>query len=291
MRTPRFALTFAAFIASPSNLYAADWDVTQFEDSCGVFQSFEGKGETALALILFADGRVGLTLRNSGWSANAGRKYDIIYQIDDTSFSGAPSIGLNDIGEKVGFLSLFSDEFVSALANGDSLKVTMGEVIVDQLSLKGSAAGIARARNCLRDVNAEMRKSETERQKLAHIADDPFKEKSAKISDESFQNGRIKLVGNQPPIPKGHEWANISDYPIRALQEKREGAASFKLTVGINGVATNCEIVKSSGHIDLDDATCKNISKRARFNSATDENGKPIVGTYSSSLRWQIPEP
>jgi len=95
-----------------------------------------------------------------------------------------------------------------------------------------------------------------------------------------------------PPIPKGNPgyWANADDYPLLALEEEREGIAGFRLTVGKDGRVMECEITQSSGHSDLDEATCANITKRAEFHPARDKNGHVITGTYANRIRWQIPE-
>lgn len=100
-------------------------------------------------------------------------------------------------------------------------------------------------------------------------------------------------VARRPnPIPKGNpgNWANTNDYPSRALQQEREGTTGFRVTVGANGRVTDCQITSSSGHPDLDQATCTNVTRRARFDPALDGSGNPTTGTYSNRVRWQIPK-
>ena len=100
-------------------------------------------------------------------------------------------------------------------------------------------------------------------------------------------------VAKRPnPIPKGNpgNWANTNDYPSRALQQEREGTTGFRVTVGANGRVTDCQISSSSGHPDLDQATCTNVTRRARFDPALDGSGNPTTGTYSNRVRWQIPK-
>jgi periplasmic protein TonB len=100
-------------------------------------------------------------------------------------------------------------------------------------------------------------------------------------------------VAKRPnPIPKGNpgNWANTNDYPSRALQQEREGTTGFRVTVGPNGRVTECSITSSSGHPDLDQATCSNVQRRARFDPALDGSGNPTTGTYSNRVRWQIPK-
>lgn len=92
--------------------------------------------------------------------------------------------------------------------------------------------------------------------------------------------------------PKGNpgNWATTNDYPTRALREEREGTTSFRVTVGPDGRVTSCEIIGSSGSDDLDAATCSNVTRRARFNPATDGDGNPTTGSYSNRVRWVIPK-
>jgi protein TonB len=94
------------------------------------------------------------------------------------------------------------------------------------------------------------------------------------------------------PVPKGNpgNWANTNDYPARALQQEREGTTGFRVTVGPDGRVQSCSVTSSSGHADLDDATCKNIQRRGRFDPALDASGNPTTGSWSSRVRWQIPK-
>jgi protein TonB len=94
------------------------------------------------------------------------------------------------------------------------------------------------------------------------------------------------------PQPKGNpgSWATTDDYPSRALREEREGVTRFSVTVGPDGRVQSCSVTGSSGSPDLDDAACRAIQRRARFNPATDGEGNPTTGTYSNSVRWQIPK-
>lgn len=93
-------------------------------------------------------------------------------------------------------------------------------------------------------------------------------------------------------IAKGNpgNWATSNDYPSRALREEREGTTGFRVTVGADGKVADCQITRSSGSPDLDEATCSNVRRRARFTPATDGEGNPTTGSYSNSIRWVIPK-
>jgi protein TonB len=93
-------------------------------------------------------------------------------------------------------------------------------------------------------------------------------------------------------VPKGNpgSWATTDDYPSRALREEKEGVTRFTVQVSPEGRVTSCSVTGSSGTPELDDAACRAISRRARFTPATNGEGQPVAGTYSNSVRWQIPK-
>ena len=94
------------------------------------------------------------------------------------------------------------------------------------------------------------------------------------------------------PSPKGQpgNWANSNDYPSRALREEQEGVTRFRVSVGPDGRVASCDITGSSGSSELDSATCSLITRRGRFTPANDGEGQPVSGSWSSSVRWQIPK-
>jgi protein TonB len=100
---------------------------------------------------------------------------------------------------------------------------------------------------------------------------------------------RFTPKGAQPRGNPG-SWATTDDYPSRALREEKEGVTRFTVQVSPEGRVTSCTVTGSSGTPELDDAACRAISRRARFTPATNGEGQPVAGTYSNSVRWQIPK-
>lgn len=96
----------------------------------------------------------------------------------------------------------------------------------------------------------------------------------------------------QPPHPLGNpgDWAGTEDYPPGPLRREEEGVTGFQVTVQPDGRVATCEITRSSGSDDLDEATCKLITERARFAPATDKRGRKVEAPWSSSIRWKIPK-
>lgn len=92
--------------------------------------------------------------------------------------------------------------------------------------------------------------------------------------------------------PKGNpsSWANANDYPSGPLRREEEGVTRFRVTVGADGRVSSCDVTGSSGSSELDSTTCSLITRRGRFNPATDGEGSPVAGAWSSSVRWQIPK-
>ena len=93
-------------------------------------------------------------------------------------------------------------------------------------------------------------------------------------------------------VPHGSpaSWISNDDYPARALRNEDEGLARYRLVIATTGKVTACEITASSGSNELDRETCRLLTRRAQFEPASDASGAKVVGTYSGSVRWQIPD-
>ena len=83
-------------------------------------------------------------------------------------------------------------------------------------------------------------------------------------------------------------WITRNDYPTRAIREDWTGLTRLRLAIGADGRVTDCTIVASSGHAELDSVACNRVSARARFDSARDGDGAPVAGQYETAVRWVI---
>lgn len=92
------------------------------------------------------------------------------------------------------------------------------------------------------------------------------------------------------PSNNAARWITTDDYPRRSLMDQNEGTARYRLVIGTNGKVSSCEVTTSTGDAQLDEATCKFITRRAQFEPATDENGAKVLGTYTGTVRWDIPD-
>ena len=92
--------------------------------------------------------------------------------------------------------------------------------------------------------------------------------------------------------PRGDSgrWITDRDYRARWIREGLTGVAGFTVEIDPSGRVGNCTITRSTGHDVLDGATCRLLTRRARFNPARNSQGDKVPGTFSSSVTWQIPE-
>lgn len=86
------------------------------------------------------------------------------------------------------------------------------------------------------------------------------------------------------------EWITEADYKTSWINRGMAGSAGFRLQVGANGRVEGCQIIRSTGHAALDEATCALVTRRARFDPARNGDGDKVAGSYASSVLWQIPE-
>ena len=84
-------------------------------------------------------------------------------------------------------------------------------------------------------------------------------------------------------------WLTDNDYRPSWARRDLTGTARFRLEIAASGKVTNCTITGSTGHSELDAATCSLVTKRARFEPARGSNGEPVSGTYASAVKWELP--
>lgn len=92
------------------------------------------------------------------------------------------------------------------------------------------------------------------------------------------------------PANNPGRWVTDSDYRTPWIRREWSGVAGFALTVDAKGKVSDCTITRSTGHTQMDEATCSLVKRRARFDPAKDSYGNPISGSYRSSVNWRLPE-
>ncbi len=92
--------------------------------------------------------------------------------------------------------------------------------------------------------------------------------------------------------PRGNPglWVTPNDYPTQDLREEHTGVTRVRLAIDREGRVAGCEVTASSGWPRLDTTACDKLTSRARFEPAMDETGAKVLGSFSTGVRWQIPE-
>ena len=94
------------------------------------------------------------------------------------------------------------------------------------------------------------------------------------------------------PKPRGDtsQWVTTADYRSSWINRELTGVTRFRVGVGANGRVESCAVTGSSGHPELDRATCDLVTRRARVEPGRDGRGERAPGSYSSAVAWQLPE-
>jgi len=80
------------------------------------------------------------------------------------------------------------------------------------------------------------------------------------------------------------------DYPRSALRAQAEGSVAVRYTVRADGRVGGCTVIRSSGHAELDEVTCRLIEQRFRYRPALDRSGRPIGAVEHKSYDWFVPD-
>jgi TonB family protein len=161
-------------------------------------------------------------------------------------------------------MSALGSDFETDARGGATLAIVLNGRLIEQISLTGTSAAFATVQSCLNELR----------------------------SNGSNPAAGFTSLAATSVKPKGDisRWVSIEDYPGNAKREGREGTAGFRLAVGSDGKVFGCTITTTSGHSDLDAATCTSMTKRARFDPAKDAGGNAVAGSYQSRVCWKLPE-
>ena len=62
----------------------------------------------------------------------------------------------------------------------------------------------------------------------------------------------------------------------------------FTLTVGADGIATDCALSRDFRRTYTEISLCRKLMKHHTFEPAVDANGNAVVGTYSSNVNFRV---
>jgi TonB family protein len=97
-----------------------------------------------------------------------------------------------------------------------------------------------------------------------------------------------------PPVlenyPDLYTISALDHYPAAARAELREGTAHVAVDIDAKGMVTACRLVESSGHDDLDAASCTKLRELGQFAAARDREDRPVEGRVTVEVNWHIPK-
>jgi TonB family protein len=267
----RHILTVSAMLAMlPSQASARDWGyisgwyVTSANQSCGMYTQPVRPQTVELLILKRLDGAIYVQSKNPAWSIAPGSESHIQYQIDGRTYGGAQKTVALETAPGKGLMSALGSDFETEVRSGTMLAIVLNGRLIEQISLTGTSAAFATVQSCLNDLR----------------------------SNGSNQAAGFASLNATSVTPKGDvgRWVTVEDYPGNAKREGREGTVGFRLAVGSDGKVFGCTITTTSGHSDLDAATCTSLTKRARFDPAKDAGGNVVAGSYQSRVNWKLPE-
>ena len=93
-----------------------------------------------------------------------------------------------------------------------------------------------------------------------------------------------KVARTNPKKP----WLTSRDYPTEMLRGGYEGVVNFRLLVDASGNPTSCHIQTSTRPKEFDDAVCRAVMKRVKFNPALDAKGNPVPSYYRQTVNFRL---
>lgn len=113
-------------------------------------------------------------------------------------------------------------------------------------------------------------------------------------TDKLAQSWGIDIAAHEtltrPVVPTDNPggWLNSRDYPRGLAWRGVQGLVQLRLSVGADGVPTQCHIQRSTRPEGFDDISCKRLMQRARFEPALDAGGEPIASYYRTTIHFRM---
>lgn len=203
------------------------WTVAKIDEACGMTMEYEGAGSTRLSIFERYDGRRFAIVDNDLWSAKEGEAFAIKAELGEWVYT-LPAEGSTPTGGRRGLLFLVSDDFLRDFAASSGLTLRRGQTLIDDLSLKGSAA------------------AERERSRLSHIPGDPF----------AHAPSEREAIGLAPVVP------SVDEFPSAALRSAATGQVHYRLIIGSDDKMKECRITEGSGVSALDQESCSLLARK-----------------------------
>lgn len=88
------------------------------------------------------------------------------------------------------------------------------------------------------------------------------------------------------PATNPGTWLTPSDYPRDLLAEGKQGMVQVRLSVGPDGRPTQCHIQQSTRPVGFEEAVCKGLMRKSRFEPALGAQGQPIASYWRTAVKF-----
>ncbi len=263
-----------------------DWVLHQNDGSCSAIASY---GRDILVRVShdLARNEAHFSVVRPVWrSIEEGRRYQLRIDFSNGNYyDGPPNAGVH-IGEgdtrSSGITATLNGrEFLADFAGAAWMEIRVEGTLIASLNLRGTRAVMSQVRAC----SARAFREDT-RDPFARLPSSPPTPTSPLL-----EGVRRPPNSSAPPSIARLRSGSISnaDMPMSSIRAGSSGTTRITMLVDATGVATDCSVTGSSGDATLDAWTCTLAVRRFRFTPAT-RNGQNVVGTYSQSVRWVLPD-
>lgn len=243
------------------------WQVDWGEQRCTLLRKIDGDRPMTLALRLIPGNKAPeLILVDPGWKRNPLTDYqDLTVTLGpdgpaEISASGL-SLPVRGAGRSV-MVDRLPEEFNDLFARSTSLQLARsGEPPFASVAYSGAQKAI----EALMDCNDGLLKS------WGFDVDQAKKLKKA-AQFQSDNGGVFKPT----------------DYPLGALDKSASGTVVIAYDIKLDGRASDCRVVGSSGNSELDRVTCEVLIERAKYSPAIGPDDRPVESKVVLAVHWTV---
>lgn len=206
------------------------------------------RGNSFIFFSISPEGRQFLRFHDKSWQFKEGSALSIQLRAGDKSFDLSAK-GATTTDGWPGFTASSQEDVLTALSYNDTGAVIAERTAPVPLDLSGLRDAIPALKECAEPL--------TKRSPDQIPVKGPRLLKLPKISGDDFPRGAA---------PKG---------PL-----------TFKLSIGTNGLPTDCSIIQSSGSAAVDSRVCALLKVGARFQPALNDSGQPLPSSWQQRLAF-----
>ena len=105
----------------------------------------------------------------------------------------------------------------------------------------------------------------------------------------SASAGFAQKADDAEAMRRTNEQIRFSQYPPESLRRGEEGIVGVRVTTDRKGRLTECQVIRSSGYMALDSASCDLLLTYGQAKPYLGPDGHSVVREQNGSVIWQLP--